>query len=78
LGTFSGTLRRSQRRSTALSAAFDGALSGVRRRGRALGGTRPRSAALVEAFPMHSKAPEKRFFLAMGENGPYSETSFYL
>jgi len=23
------------------------------------------------------RRPEKRFFLAMGENGPYSETSFY-
>jgi hypothetical protein len=67
-----------------LSEALVGAFSGVRCRSTARDGARSRSAtlrrrsaALVDAFAKRFEAPEKRFFLAMGENGPYSETSFY-
>src|SRR5262249_58175298 len=41
----------------------------------ALGGAPRRASRRSRSTPSRS---EKRFFLAMGENGPYSETSFYL
>src|SRR5262249_4534748 len=40
--------------------------------------SRWRPAALVARRCGAPSGSEKRFFLAMGENGPYSETSFYL